>query len=297
MVLTKDVQAILDGTKKAEPLFIRVNAGDCINFSLTNMAPNWTGGDAFQQLTQTNMAGGHVHLVKFDVTASDGAANGFNYEDGSLSPGDVQHRIAAIRAFYNCGAVVNPPNCPGPAQAHPDFGPGPNGAWRGAQETLQRWWVDPVLRGGGRTTPLGTVFTHDHFGPSTHQQVGLYAGLVPEDSNTTWRDPETGTVFGTRPDGGPTSWRADILYAQPDTNRSFREFNLQLQDFTLAYGREGFIGNIGRVPPINPPGRTRWGSPTSSVRPSCGTAGLRGCAPSASTCRRARRSSPRTTRG
>ena len=85
MVLTKDVQAILDGTKKAEPLFIRVNAGDCINFSLTNMAPNWTGGDAFQQLTQTNMAGGHVHLVKFDVTASDGGSNGWNYQQAAFT--------------------------------------------------------------------------------------------------------------------------------------------------------------------------------------------------------------------
>ena len=27
---------------------------------------------------------------------------------------------------------------------------------------------------------LRTVFTHDHFGPSTHQQAGLYAGLVVE---------------------------------------------------------------------------------------------------------------------
>src|SRR3712207_4161883 len=85
MALTKDVPAILAGTKKAEPLFIRVNAGDCIDFSLTNMAPNWTGGDAFQQLTQTNMAGGHIHLVKFDVTASDGGSNGWNYQQAAFS--------------------------------------------------------------------------------------------------------------------------------------------------------------------------------------------------------------------
>ncbi|HEX5725479.1 MAG TPA: hypothetical protein VFX98_08430, partial [Longimicrobiaceae bacterium] len=77
--------------------------------------------------------------------------------------------------------------------------------------------------------------THDHFGPSTHQQTGLYAGLITEKKGSTWRDPETGVMFGTRAmDGGPTSWRADIIFnAFPDS--SYREFNLQIADFALAY--------------------------------------------------------------
>jgi hypothetical protein len=258
--LFSDVTSFLNGTRAPEPLFFRVHDNTCLTYHLVNLVPHEYDQDDFQVQTPTDVIGQHIHLVKFDVTSSDGAANGFNYEDGSLAPLDVQHRIAAIRAFYNCGNVISLPNCPGPAQAHPFFGPGPDSAWVGAQETLQRWWVDPVLRGNGGTSPLGTVFTHDHFGPSTHQQVGLYAGLIPEDLNTTWRDPETGTAFGTRPDGGPTSWRADINYPA-DTAKSFREFNLQLADFTLAYGREGFIGNIGRIPPINPPGKDEVGLP------------------------------------
>ena len=39
MVLTEDVDEVLAGTKKPEPLYIRVNAGDCINFNLTNHLP------------------------------------------------------------------------------------------------------------------------------------------------------------------------------------------------------------------------------------------------------------------
>jgi hypothetical protein len=104
------------------------------------------------------------------------------------------------------------------------------------------------------------VFTHDHFGPSTHQQVGLYAGLLPEDRGTTWRDPETGVTFGGRFDGGPTSWRADILYAAAP-RRNYREFGIQIADFSLAYGAEGFAGTVNRTPPINPPGRFEVGLP------------------------------------
>ncbi|HEX2077474.1 MAG TPA: hypothetical protein VHG08_07180 [Longimicrobium sp.] len=258
--LWSDVASFRNGTRAPEPLFFRVRDNTCLTYHLVNLIPEEYEQDDFQVHTPTDVVGQHIHLVKFDVTSSDGAANGFNYEDGSLSPGDVRNRIVAIRRANGCASgYYQMPDCPGPAQAHPAFGNGPEGAWKGAQETLQRWWVDPVLRGGGRTSPLGAVFTHDHFGPSTHQQAGLYAALIPEDTGTTWRDPETGTVFGTRPDGGPTSWRADILYA--DTSKSFREFNLQVADFALAYGAEGFRGSIGRIPPINPPGKDEVGLP------------------------------------
>ena len=95
--------------------------------------------------------------------------------------------------------------------------------------------ADPVLGIGGDRT-LRTVFTHDHFGPSTHQQTGLYAGLVVEPAGSKWRDPETGVYFGSRSDGGPTSWRADIL-TENDAD-SFREFLVEFGDFQLAYEKD-----------------------------------------------------------
>src|SRR4029079_18785898 len=96
------------------------------------------------------------------------------------------------------------------AQPHPFFGAGPNNAWLGAQTTVQRWYVDPVLDNTGKDRTLRTVFTHDHFGPSTHQQTGLYAGLVVEPAGSSWYHHETGTQLGTNSgpginqDGGPT---------------------------------------------------------------------------------------------
>ncbi|HEX6283276.1 MAG TPA: hypothetical protein VFZ71_00315, partial [Pyrinomonadaceae bacterium] len=102
---------------------------------------------------------------------------------------------------------------------------------------------------------LRTVFTHDHFGPSTHQQTGLYAGLVVEPKGSKWRHPETGVFFGgagvaPRFDGGPTSWRADIITA--NIAESYREFLLEFADFQLAYDGER---------PVNPPARNEPGLP------------------------------------
>ena len=37
---------------------------------------------------------------------------------------------------------------------------------------------DPSTGKPERDRTLRTVFTHDHLGPSTHQQAGLYAGLL-----------------------------------------------------------------------------------------------------------------------
>ena len=56
------------------------------------------GLDDYQVRTPTDVIGQHIHLVKFDVTSSDGAANGFNYEDGTFSFQEVQERIDAINA-------------------------------------------------------------------------------------------------------------------------------------------------------------------------------------------------------
>jgi hypothetical protein len=140
-----------------------------------------------------------------------------------------------------------------------------------AQTTLQRWFADATLNNNNKDRTLRTVFTHDHFGPSTHQQVGLYAGLVTEPLNSTWRNPETGTTLGGSPiDGGPTSWKADI-HTQV-TADSYREFLLEFADFALAYQAGYGISSNGMVDPdpdhvINPPVRDDAGLPYLLKRP------------------------------
>ncbi len=76
--LDEYIRRVECGEIRPEPLVIRVNAGDCIEIRLTNFLPDYIEGNAFQLKTLTDIAGFHIHLVKFDTIVSDGAANGWN---------------------------------------------------------------------------------------------------------------------------------------------------------------------------------------------------------------------------
>lgn len=261
ITLWGDAQDTVSGTRPPEPFFIRANTGDCVNFYHTNLVPSVYEQDDFQVRTPTDIIGQHIHLVKFDVTSSDGSANGFNYEDGTMSPDEVRERIHAINQkgglLLEDGSrqILS-------AKAHPYFGSTFNGRdITGARTSVQRWYVDPLLNNKGEDRTLGNVFTHDHFGPSTHQQAGLYATFITEPQGSRWRNPESGQFYGGRFDGGPTSWRADIITA--NTADSFREFMMQTADFTISYE----AGACNTVPCSNPskainaPGRAEVGLP------------------------------------
>ncbi|HEX8118852.1 MAG TPA: hypothetical protein VF521_16360, partial [Pyrinomonadaceae bacterium] len=258
LTLWDDVAPTLQGARAPEPFFFRANTNDCITFYHTVLAPNVYEQDDFQVRTPTDIMGQHIHLVKFDVTASDGAGNGWNYEDGTFSPDEVIERINAINQTGGLKTFGGTTKATLSARAHPFFGT------LGAQTTVQRWYADDTLNNSGADRTLRTVFTHDHFGPSTHQQAGLYAGLVVEPQGSQWRHPETGVMMGGRADGGPTSWRADIL--PPDQSKSYREFLLEFADYQLAYQAGGGIGANGKpvadpARAINPPVKNEVGLP------------------------------------
>jgi hypothetical protein len=239
-VLENDVNSTLAGNRSPEPFFFRANSGDCIKYSATNLMPSNLNLDDFQIFTPTDIVGQHIHLVKFDVTSSDGAGNGWNYEDGTFSPDEVRERIDANNAYQTAigGSQFLS------AKTHPRLGAGPGGAWLGAQTTIQRWWADPLVNTSGQDRTIRTVFTHDHFGPSSHQHHGLYGALVVEPTGSTWKA-LNGQALGGRTDGGPTSFAANII--TPVTSKSFREFDLAFADFAIVYTRD--------LQPVNPPGR------------------------------------------
>jgi hypothetical protein len=231
--LWDDVTDFLYAGKPPEPFFIRANTYDCVTYWHTNLVPRVYELDDFQVRTPTDILGQHIHLVKFDVTSSDGGANGYNYEDGTLSPEEVRERITAINGL---GGITQPSGGRRflTAKPHPFPAFSTNPEWLGAQTTVQRWFVDDVLnKYPGKDRTLRTVFTHDHFGPSTHQQTGLYAALVVEPFNSLWLDNETGSLLGTRHDGGPTSWQA-VIEGGAEEN-TYREFLFEFGDFQLAY--------------------------------------------------------------
>ena len=102
ITLWQDVKPTFDEKRPAQPFFFRANSGETVEYWHTNLVPEYYELDDFQVRTPTDIIGQHIHLVKFDVLASDGAVNGFNYEDGTISPDDVRGRIHAItRPFAN----------------------------------------------------------------------------------------------------------------------------------------------------------------------------------------------------
>ena len=301
-VLEEDVKATLDGTRPAEPLFFRAKSGQCVVFKATNLIPSTLNLDDYQVFSPTDVIGQHIHLVKFDVTSSDGSGNGWNYEDGTLAADEVRERIVANNLYqisvggnqivvpqthriFKEGSMKDDPrgNCDDQlpvgaklrdpeawkkwaeiaAKDHP---------WCGAQTTIQRWWADPLLNGkpklvngkpkpGLRDRTLRTVFTHDHFGPSSHQHHGLYAALVVEPTRSKWETLDGEQELGTRPDGGPTSYAANIIVTdkngKTDKEHTAREFNLAFADYALVYTAENQA--------INPPNRVDGELPSPSL--------------------------------
>ncbi|MEQ1559931.1 MAG: hypothetical protein ABL933_13465, partial [Methyloglobulus sp.] len=314
-VLEEDAVDTLSGKRLAEPLFFRANSGDCIQFQATNLIPSVLNLDDFQVYSPTDTIGQHIHLVKFDVTASDGSANGWNYEDGTFSPDEVRERIDASNHVYASNDVGKDGKKKNgkvidwkdqlvsnhlKAKTHPMFVSGSMKSksvlgtctnsekdlkehpWCGAQTTVQRWWADPVLNDQWDDRTMRAVFTHDHYGPSSHQQHGFYAALIVEPKDTVWTklsgspaevDSEHDnqakclekTLSGSyvnnvvkqpcRADGGPTSYAANIGLPknhshQDDTEHQHlitREYDLAFADFAILYNAD--------LRPVNPPSR------------------------------------------
>jgi len=290
LALWEDVGPLLERTRPPEPLVMRLNTFDCAMYAHTNLVPSYFSGDDYQITTPTDAIGQHIHLPKWDLTSADGSANGWNYEDGTFSPGAVRERITAINRWNNKaeekGKVVVSTlegNVTLTPEIHPYFNftnipkhqrtekycndgwkavdgdahefekqygmPGVCD-WFGARTTLQRWFSDPVVNIGGIHRGLGITFTHDHLGPSTHQQLGLYATMLTEPPGSEWRHNETGEKLYTRQDGGPTSWQAAITGKGGQSinfdgikgDDSHREFFLQFGDFQHAYVKGASFG-------------------------------------------------------
>lgn len=305
-VLEEDAAATINGSRLAEPLFFRANSGECIQFQATNLIPSVLNLDDFQVYTPTDTVGQHIHLVKFDATASDGSANGWNYEDGTFSPDEVRERIVASSKSHGGSAhnwngqpVELKPlayklpngtsktkelgNCSGIAKEDNEKHP-----WCGAQATIQRWWADPVLNDKWDDRTMRAVFTHDHYGPSSHQQHGFYGALIVEPRDSVWTqlggspdkvvntangisslncaensnaigDKALGGSLNSKPakcgkrnDGGPTSYAANIGFIDKASNEARKEE--VRREYNLAFADFAILYDTD-LRPINPPSR------------------------------------------
>jgi hypothetical protein len=265
IALWGDVFDMINKAKAPEPFVMRLNSFNCAKYQHSNLVPKEFEVDDYQVRTPTDIIGQHIHLPKWDLTTADGAANGWNYEDGTLSPGMVVERIHAINKFDDLAddGILNDSAGNLAEQPHPALGAGVGGEWKGGRVTLQRWFADPLVDRDEIDRGLGLVFTHDHYGPSTFQQIGLYSTLLTEPAESTWVHNETGTLLGSRQascgeaadglacDGGPTSWQAAILPPENPTGaladvlgeqEPFREFYFEYNDFQHAYEAGVYVG-------------------------------------------------------
>ena len=231
LVADEDVAAILAGDKEPEPFFFRVNQGDCINFELTNRTPNHIGNDAYQQLVQTNMVGGHIHLVNFDVLASDGSSNGWNYQQAAFTEAQATFNDNVIAGTQACDIVAG---CTVPLPAVYDpTDPAEQATWLSDGQTLkERWFADYELR---------TVFMHDHHFAAVMQNRGMFNALIVEPAGFDSRDPETGdwlqpinnplrgTVCGVACVGTASGATMDMV--GPGAGDDFREYGVAVHDF------------------------------------------------------------------
>ena len=237
-VLTSDVPQYEGQKRVADPFFFRAHSGECIVFRHQNRTPHELALDDFQVRTPTDIIGQHIHLVKFDVTSSDGSGNGWNYEDGTLARETLRERVLAARAH---GAVTKVlPD--GSVQSLNPVAALPAPEAIQYQTTIQRWWADPLLNASGKDRTLRTVFTHDHFGPSSIQQHGFYSALAVEPAGSTWLSPQG------QPLAGGVGPEAQIIgAADAAMHPNHREFLLAIADFATIYRDDGT--------PVDPPAK------------------------------------------
>ncbi|MCW3815186.1 hypothetical protein ONA91_12040 [Micromonospora sp. DR5-3] len=136
-VLQSDKQAVRDG-RKPEPFAPILNVGDCVVYKLTNELPRQFGGNVFDRAQETNEVGLHQHMVQFDVLSSDGAANGWNYDQGAdidqtITYRDFVHENTSTNSFHDHffpnvhqdnglfgGSTIHPAGCVPSPNPRPD---------------------------------------------------------------------------------------------------------------------------------------------------------------------------------
>ena len=254
-VLSRDADGYSSAAapRAADPFFFRAYSGECIEFHHTNRTASHTRKDAFQVATPTDVIGQHIHLVKFDVTSSDGSANGYNYEDGTLARDHIEDIIHASRAAGGSAVRVE--------DGQPlTLTAKTSGGKPVYQTSIQRWWADPLLDSERKDRTIATVFTHDHFGPSSIQQHGFYSALLIEPAGTKadgtpwrslWKHPDGRPMT----DGVGTQAIIEVPEGAIDVTENLRgkrrEFAMAVADFALLYDRN----NRPIAPPHNDPTR------------------------------------------
>jgi hypothetical protein len=193
------------------PLAIRGNVGDCVGVTLTSEENN---GNAFNGYAMANL---HIHHVQFDITGSDGAVVGFNYETSirpyrlddhqllaAVKPGDTTLSVGPSQVsetklidgtyiavgegtddieVHQVRHVTTTPMGLAIQLDTPITKAHTTDDWAGTEFIQSRWYLDQ---------PLDNVFFHDHTDGIHGWLHGLVGQIVVEPKGATYHDPVTG---------------------------------------------------------------------------------------------------------
>jgi manganese oxidase len=229
-VLQEDKQAVLAGTKKPEPLTPLLNVGDCVEYHFTNELPTKFGGTVFDRLQETNEAGIHQHMVQFDVLSSDGAANGWNYDEGA-DPGQT----IVFRDFVQDDVRTNSFHDHFFPNVYQDSGLFGGGVVYDAGCTFQ----DPV---DGKAVRAGTIVdvqctpTVDYHGKTTSGQDSRSFALFSEDQVPLFQpddpnNPNDQNFLTTLPDGRQRVPIHPAKFPSSNNDRGAMGVNYSLEPF------------------------------------------------------------------
>ncbi len=263
-VLAEDVDDVLAGRKKVEPLAIRANIGDCVAVTLSNAIPDV---EAFSGASKSNL---HIHHVQFDTQGSDGVITGLSFEQAiedfaTADPTLTADAGAGSRTLqFSSAAKFQPGVAIAVSQGRPEIEIRTITSIDGNTVTVDRPFVKDHSSGHHAGTEfvqsrwypdvqMDNVFWHDHVDGIRAWAQGLVGQLIVEPKGSTYHDPATGeevrsgTLVDVRNDG------SDPL-AKGLIEGSFRELALwtiddnQVTDSTLNLYSEPWADRLAKNP-------------------------------------------------
>ena len=242
-VLQEDEAAIRGDNNLRIPLTIRANAGeDCIDIVFKSKLKDTAENDFFSKV---NM---HIHLVQFDIQASDGVSTGFAYEQSVRPFTEVGQSLANKANAGDLSVILR-----NPSEFHAGTLVGV-GMDQGESFEIKKiskvegkrlFFDKPLLFRHSigeiisnefvryRWFPdvqFGTAYFHDHVDALTSWKHGLFGALISEPPGSTYHDPYSGLAVksGNIVD---IHTKAEV---SPDLTGSFREMVTFIQDNNLT---------------------------------------------------------------
>ena len=178
-VLDGDLKAVQAGTKKPEPLVIRVNQGDCVQITLKNLLDKTksTQQACFEDLEPGQMGFYEEGESNFSLSYPQCLRSfpGNEHQVPGFQPFPISNRVSLNAKFMDFWTSSEGGNVG--MNWDSTIGPG--------SSTMYRWYAPEE----------GMGLLRDLADPQTHLHRGLYGAIVVEPKGSTYQNPSNGTAL------------------------------------------------------------------------------------------------------